>query len=156
MIKALSWSFTICLHIIPLFFFFSQTQQPTLIAKPIRLSSIHTHILSPLKPKISKRLTKLKKKPTLSSSSKKTSENNDSYIYSILALFQEKLLLPESGLVKISLTINTQGQIHNLHITESKSAVNCRYLQEILPSLNLPPTPDKKMRSYALCFCDSM
>lgn len=151
----LCWALSILLHVIPLAFL-PISKNRIVPVQRITLSSIQTRIVDPPKKTQYRAKKALKTRSPKLKSQKKKNGSQDQYLYTVLAYLQEELLLPESGLVKITISIAPNGNILCLNVTESKNKANCHYLQETLPSLNLPATPDKKGRSYALCFCDSM
>ena len=72
-------------------------------------------------------------------------------------VLKKGLHLPEEGDVKLALTLNRQGEIVEMKILNSDSAMNAKYLEDAIMQLRFPPfTRDiihKKQHTFTLTFC---
>jgi hypothetical protein len=110
--------------------------------------------------KIDKRLKKpessLKKKqaPTMPKETITPKETilND-YIEKASIIFKEELFLPEKGLVKLTITVLTNGKIDKIEIETFESKKNLRYLMEVLPTLTMPTYEKGFDATFTVLFC---
>lgn len=80
--------------------------------------------------------------------------NQDSYFEMITAIFRQSLTLPEFGAVKVTITVQPNGEIVNIQSVLTKSEVNFRYLEKTLPHLKLPAPPGASDLSITITFCE--
>ncbi len=75
-----------------------------------------------------------------------------SYFETISVIFRQSLTLPESGDVKLTITVQPNGEIAKIESVSSKSDVNLRYLEKTLPHLKLPSPPTTSNLSITVTF----
>ncbi len=82
----------------------------------------------------------------------------EDYASSLVAYLEEHLRLPDSGEVKIELTLRKDGSIETVKVLSAKSEQNKKRLEEHLPRLHFPPFPkeekEKKSKVFILTFCN--
>jgi hypothetical protein len=80
--------------------------------------------------------------------------SEESYFEMITMIFRESLTLPELGAVKLTITVQPNGEIVKIESVSIKSEENFRYLKTTLPHLQLPPPPTKDPLSITVTFCE--
>lgn len=85
-------------------------------------------------------------------------ELEEDYASSLVEYLEEHLRLPDSGEVKIELTLRKDGSIEAVKVLSAKSEQNKKRLEEHLPRLHFPPFPkeekEKKSKVFILTFCN--
>ncbi|MES2198928.1 MAG: hypothetical protein V4489_02005 [Chlamydiota bacterium] len=85
-------------------------------------------------------------------------EIEEDYSSSLIEHLQEHLRLPDSGEVKIELTLRRDGSIETVKVLSARSEQNKKRLEEHLPRLQFPPFPkeerEKKSKVFILTFCN--
>lgn len=80
------------------------------------------------------------------------------YFVTLVALLKERLELPEWGRVKLELILFNTGQVQTVHVLQTESEKNGRYLEQRLMSLLFPPFTEElkkeKNHSFLLTFCN--
>lgn len=72
----------------------------------------------------------------------------------IISTFREKLILPEKGAVKLSITVQANGRVGIIELIHSESEKNLAYLQSMLPLIMLPEPEGAKEVTFVITFCD--
>jgi|GEM_PF-2858391 len=78
----------------------------------------------------------------------------DSYFEQISEIFRQSLTLPSIGAVKLSITVQPNGEIGKIETVSIKSEENFRYLETTLPHLRLPPPPKAAALCITVTFCE--
>ncbi|MCH9617744.1 MAG: hypothetical protein SP4CHLAM5_06890 [Chlamydiia bacterium] len=108
--------------------------------------------LASKKPRALKRLTPIKK-TTKNDAGKEQSEYNK-YLQEVAAILSDTLTLPETGKVKLSITIRPGGTVSKITSLSSESACNLAYLEEHLAKILLPKYSKKEDRTFTIVFSD--
>ena len=96
--------------------------------------------------KIDQRLTKQPLKQVIA-------EKEPTYLELASSIFQNMLVLPENGPVKLTITVLPNGKISNLEVETFESKKNSDYLLAILPTLCLPFPEGGKATTFTVLFC---
>jgi len=96
--------------------------------------------------KIDQRLTKQPLKQVIA-------EKEPTYLELASSIFQNTLVLPENGPVKLTITVLPNGKISNLEVETFESKKNSDYLLAILPTLCLPFPEGGKATTFTVLFC---
>jgi|GEM_PF-3424992 len=107
------------------------------------------------------------KKSTSTHSLKKSNENkiakNDAvkseseytkYLGKITALLEQHLTLPESGKVKLVITLEPGGKVVKIRSLISESEANLNYLLKNIKEITFPTYTKKEDRIFTIVFCD--
>jgi hypothetical protein len=78
---------------------------------------------------------------------------SSTYLHSICTLLEEQLTLPESGIVKLTITVQANGKLGMVKEISSESARNLRYLKEMLETFSFPSPDGKKEVEFTITFC---
>lgn len=128
-------------------------------AKPVKLKKAKpTHPTSKqVLKKIDKRLIKTpppKPQKPLPSLPPPQEEHLPTYVDSACSLFRDLLVLPEKGLVKLTITVQANGKIDKVEIETFESKKNLDYLMTVLPTLSLPIPEGGKDATFTVLFCN--
>jgi len=80
--------------------------------------------------------------------------SEEDYFETISAIFRQSLTLPESGAVKVTITVQPNGEIVNIEPVLTESDANFRYLENTLPHLRLPAPSGASNVSITITFCE--
>lgn len=82
----------------------------------------------------------------------------EDYSSSLIEYLQDQLRLPDTGDVKIELTLRRDGSVESVKVLSAQSEKNRKRLEENLPKLQFPPFPkeekEKKSKVFILTFCN--
>lgn len=81
-------------------------------------------------------------------------ETLQSYVDSACLIFRDILVLPEKGLVKLTITVQPNGKIGKIEIETFESKKNLDYLMTVLPTLSLPIPERGKDATFTVLFCN--
>ena len=121
--------------------------KPTPTKKPVKSSK---QVLK----KLDRRITKPYVPPPAPKSVLPTIDSLPSYIESTCSLFRELLVLPEKGLVKLTITVQANGKIGTVKVETFESKNNLDYLLTMLPTLSLPIPEGEKDATFTILFCN--
>lgn len=99
-------------------------------------------------------LTETHRKPASPPLSDSIGTEENEYADRIVRYLQTRLQLPDSGEVRIAITLREDGTIANLQVLSAESEKNRKKLEECLPGLRFPPPPEKgsKSKSWIVTF----
>ena len=112
-----------------------------------------------------KKLGKPKKQPPITkpSSSKQSPSPPpsqtpplSSYVELACATFHDVLILPEKGMVKVTITVQPNGKIGKVEVETFESRKNLDYLMAVLPTLTLPKPEGGNHATFTILFCDAL
>jgi len=78
---------------------------------------------------------------------------SSAYLQSICALLEDHLTLPESGIVKLTITVQANGKIGMVKEVSSESRKNLVYLKEMLENFSFPSPDGEKEVEFTITFC---
>ena len=93
------------------------------------------------------------KKSTKNDAGKEQREYNQ-YLQTVVSALKDSLTLPETGRVKLTITVSEQGKIVKIVSLLVESENNLAYLKENLAKMTLPAYAKKENRTFTIVFCD--
>ncbi len=81
-------------------------------------------------------------------------EEKYNYLSTVSSQLQEWLVLPEKGIVKLTITVQPNGKIVNIKPLSTESEKNLEYLKHILETLQLPVYEKNEEITFTIMFCD--
>ncbi len=84
----------------------------------------------------------------------KTETEYSKYLGEIILLLEEQLTLPESGKVKLVITLGPSGKVLKIRSLLSESQENLDYLLKSIKEITFPTYTKKEDRIFTIAFCD--
>lgn len=81
-------------------------------------------------------------------------ETVDRYFLDVCDLFKNTLVLPEKGVVKLTISVQPNGKIAKINLVSAESEKNLEYLLDKLRELILPKSQDGKDVVFTITFSD--
>ncbi len=76
------------------------------------------------------------------------------YVDTACLVFRDLLVLPEKGIVKLTITVQPNGKIGKVETETFESKKNLDYLMTMLPTLSLPIPEGGKDATFTILFCN--